>query len=128
MPAVEEMAFLDPGVSDGGVGGIEDVEPSIKSLLDNFNPVKNNLLEILKHDTREDDTGYNDDLARFFEQSDVPLFIPPQIFLQSDKPTNYMFRDPIVNKKDVSLIRYSESLKYDPFIHCDEKREVIFHW
>ena len=39
-----------------------------------------------------------DELTKFFSRDDVPLFIPPQIFLQSDKPTNHLFRDPIVSK------------------------------
>ena len=115
LPAIEEMSILDPGSCEGGIGGIEDVRPNIKSLLDYFDPIKNNLLEILKNDNRyitqskrflfdtrafsfrEDETA-PDELTNFFGRDDVSLFIPPQIFLQSDKPTNHMFRDPIVPK------------------------------
>ena len=52
LPAIEEMSILDPGTFGGGIGGIEDVQPSIRSLLDSFDPIKNNLLEILKNDSR----------------------------------------------------------------------------
>jgi hypothetical protein len=97
LPAIEERAVLEPGSFAGGIGGIEEVEPNITSLLEFFDPIKNNLMEILKNDNREDETA-PDELSNFFLRDDIPLFIPPQIFLQSDKPTNHLFRDPIVNK------------------------------
>lgn len=58
----------------------------------------NGLKQIL---TFREDASAPDELCFFFDQRNVPLFIPPQSFLQTDRTNNYIFRDPIVSKKDM---------------------------
>ena len=65
----------------------------------------NNLLDIIISDSREDQSA-EDLLTKYFSRENVPLFIPPQLFFQSDRPSDLLFRDP--NKK-ASLAKSGQS-------------------
>ena len=72
-------------------------EPSTRTSVWIKDPWKvNNLLDIIISDSREDQTA-EDLLTKYFSRENVPLFIPPQLFFQSDRPSDLLFRDP--NKK-----------------------------
>lgn len=57
----------------------------------------------------------------FFDQRNVPLFIPPQSFLQTDRTNNYIFRDPIVSKKDTRQL-----IKKENTIGVNRRRRLAF--
>ena len=62
-----------------------------------FSPEQNDLLEIIKNDTREERDA-PDELSNFFCKEDVPLFLPPQLFFQSDRPSTLLFTDSYTGK------------------------------
>merc|ERR1711892_1386230 len=69
----------------------------VESLSHFFSSEANDLLDIIKNDTREERDA-PDQLSDFFCQAEVPLFLPPQLFFQSDRPSCLLFTDSYTGK------------------------------
>ena len=83
----------------------------------------NNLLDIIISDSREDQSA-EDLLTKYFSRENVPLFIPPQLFFQSDRPSDLLFRDP--NKKAYPKSGQSETGQSESTIGISRKPRKAF--
>ena len=82
------------------------------------------MLDIIISDSREDQTA-EDLLTKYFSRENVPLFIPPQLFFQSDRPSDLLFRDP--NKKaGLAKSGQSESTTNESTIGISRKPRKAF--
>ncbi|CBY08015.1 unnamed protein product [Oikopleura dioica] len=84
----------------------------LRSVLPSFDPDSEAIIDTIINSDLPDGGNpceLNRALEEYFAKPDIPSFLPPIFFLQSDKPTMYLFRDPPnkSKKKDQTAIEVS---------------------
>ena len=103
----------------------ENDKNKVLSILPSFDPDSEAILDTMINADLPTGGGpcdLNKALENYFEKPEIPSFLPPIFFLQSDKPTMYLFRDPLPeNKSNRSKIEAKKTA-----IEKGRKRRVGF--